>query len=251
MNKDKTIELKAELEKVLLLLDNAIQGDSILLIEKDIILEHLRKVYEEISLCEVQIPAPVVEERCDTIDNDSECFKKEGITAFSNEEEIPQGGIEEESAITMEELIEQPFNQVKIDRNLIESLYGDSSLCKKTEPTEESVRIENDNNSSDEAVPSGRVWNETLADTVSKDVASMLSSQTASQLRNAIGLNDQLMLLNDLFDNDPELYEKTLTALDACDNIDDAYIYLYEHFTLDDSKEGVKCLISLLETKYS
>ena len=250
MNKNKAIELKVELEKVSLFLDKAIQGKGVCSIERDLILEHLRKVYEEVLLQEAQIPVPE-EDRFETIDKNSECFKKEKITGTAIEEKIPREDVMAEPVITMEELIEEPFNQVKIDRNLIESLYGDSSLCRKAEPEEESVRIENDNGSSEEVVSSGKVWNEALTDAAPKDIASMLSTQTASQLRNAIGLNDRLMLLNDLFNNDSELYEKTLTALDACDNIDDAYIYLYEHFTLDDNKEGVKCLISLLETKYN
>jgi hypothetical protein len=72
-----------------------------------------------------------------------------------------------------------------------------------------------------------------------------------SRLRQSIGLNDRIMLLADLFDQDEALYEKTIDVLECADSIDDAYIYLYEHFRLDDEKEGVKRLIALLESNFS
>jgi hypothetical protein len=90
-----------------------------------------------------------------------------------------------------------------------------------------------------------------LATPAGRDIASMLSAQANGKLSHALGLNDRLMLLNDLFENDADRLDQTMNALDEFDNIEDAYIYLYEHFTMDDSKDGVKLLISLLETKYS
>lgn len=96
------------------------------------------------------------------------------------------------------------------------------------------------------------VFNETIADNVKNhDVASMLSSQSVSELRKSIGLNDKFLLLHDLFGNDTALYDKTIDTLDSCPSLDDAYIYLQEHFVLDPNREGVQLLVSLLERKFS
>jgi hypothetical protein len=42
-----------------------------------------------------------------------------------------------------------------------------------------------------------------------------------------------------------------LDVIDSAENADDAYIYLHEHFILDDSKEGVQLLLSLIEQKFA
>lgn len=113
---------------------------------------------------------------------------------------------------TSDECAEEPFSvPAPIDREIIDTLYGSA------EP----------------------------------GAAEVPSSQVISRLRQLIGLNDRLMLLADLFDNDAAVYEQTISVLEQADSIDDAYIYLYEHFILDDSKEGVKRLIALLESNFA
>ena len=263
MEKNRAMASKAELEKALLLLDRAIQNNRLCGVERDMILEYLRRVYDAVLFSKVtpEVGAAMSE---DTEDYPGELWKE--IVSFQSEREED---IEEEAAPESEpipedippatnDLNDQPFHSVGIDRSIIETLYEDSSLCRKSPsedvPAQEEVPLTVTPGAVQQELEAGRerVLNETLGGAaLEKDIASMLSAQTVDCLRNAISLNHQLMLMRDLFDGDMDAYEKTLVVLDSCDNIDDACIYLYEHFTMDDTKEGVKYLISLLETKFS
>ena len=167
------------MEKVMIALDKIIENERICEIERDIVLERLRKIYDGVLHLD--------------LDNPQE--KKPVATKNENADKQP--------------IIQNPA----IDREIIHSLYDSNEF--------------------------------------SVDLASILASRTNNSLRSSLVLNDRLMLLNDLFDNDEALCDKTLDALDMADTIDDAYIYLYEHFTLDESKEGAKRLIALLESKFS
>ena len=267
MNHQMVSELRAELEKALTALDRAVSGERIGRIEKDILLERLRKVYD--GVCEL-VPETKEKEEIEPLSfcmperetNEPEPSESDPVEIVTTREITytdPDAGaestliVEETIETTVGELRENPFlGQSPLDRSIIESLYGES------EPHHEKPAPAETEEKSPEPAPqadpdpksAGKVLNETF-ETEIKDVASMLSSQSAGRLSNIIGLNDRLMLLNDLFGNDAGVCDRTLDALDACDTIDDAYIYLYEHFTLDDNKEGVKLLISLLETKFS
>jgi hypothetical protein len=242
-------ELKTELEKVMETLDKAIQNQQIAGIEKDIALERLRKIYDGIQWLDF----PSAE--ASTVQTLDFSFPESNIT-------------EQEVHTTVEELIEKPFQNLippAIDRAIIDSLYGDSPLpCKKEEPAAVKPEAEPDPEeikplANEEPAPQadeqeqqpGKTLHDTLATPAGRDIASMLSAQANGKLSHALGLNDRLMLLNDLFEMDPDRLDQTMDALDEFDNIEDAYIYLYEHFTMDDSKDGVKLLISLLESKYS
>ncbi len=82
-------------------------------------------------------------------------------------------------------------------------------------------------------------------------VASVLSSQSVKSLRNSVGINDKFLLMRDLFSNDMETYDKSMEKLDGFEDIDDAFIYLQENFTMDPDNEGVKLIVSLLERKHA
>ncbi len=173
---DQINRAKEEVEKVLVALSQATGGDGLNAIDRDLILEHLRRAYETVSCLEIT-RAPVV--------------------TNVNRSDI------------------QPItDNLSLDRReLIESLYGEKNDSEKT-------------------------LNET-------------APPVNNRLSGRISLNDRLMLLEDVFFNDENLCDRTLSKLDKADTVDDAYIYLYENFTLDDSKEGVRLLISLLESKFA
>jgi len=259
MNRLMPADLVAELKKVLYVLENSIRENRICRIEKDIALERLRGIYDALLNLDF-FPAA---EQADVLSAYLGEDKHQKETPLPEEQKeivtekkagLPMGEINCEIPVSsVDELIEKSFSSHSpIDRSLIESLYGDSELCKPGDASLE-IKLEalpEKETKKEIPEPQGKVLNETLTGNT-RDVASMLSSQTNSLLRKAIGLNDKLMLMTDLFNNDSRLYDQTMDALDNCHSIDDAYIYLYEHFTVDNEKEGVKLLISLLESKFS
>jgi hypothetical protein len=132
--------------------------------------------------------------------------------------------------------------QPPVAREIIDTLYGDD-VPRAREEVPKTANAESES--------PAKVLNETFEDDFSIDLAAMLASRTNDSLRGAIGLNDRLMLLNDLFDQNAERYELTLDELDAMDNADDAYIYLHEHLMMDHTREGAKLLLSLIEKKFA
>ena len=219
MNRTNTVKkLKNEVEKVIVELDRVIENELFFEIERDIVLERLRRVYDGIY----------------------------GLRIGPSEDNSAESDSHEADK---QSIIQNPA----IDREIIHSLYDSNEVCVRKEepdlPEKFGKSLHEIETATSESVR--KVLNETFEDDFSIDLASILASRTNSSLRNSLVLNDRLMLLNDLFDNDEALCDKTLDALDKADTIDDAYIYLYEHFTLDESKEGAKRLIALLESKFS
>ena len=280
-------EVRAELERVLAAVDKALNNDRICGIERDIVLERLRDIYEAIQEACPETKAditfkiqaqPVEKQEEETLSEVIESPEELDLVEIRTTQEITytddvSGGettirIEEETQTTKEELKEHHFGlQPPIAREIIDSLYGDADLCKPSVPTEPEKELDQAPKPEPELLfekpkepaatvadtlsQSAKVLNETMGEGPVKDVASMLSSQNAGELRKQIGLNDRFLLMTDIFDNDAGVYERTLDELDRCGCLEDAVIYLYEHFQVDDSKEGVQLLIGLLETKFN
>ena len=81
------------------------------------------------------------------------------------------------------------------------------------------------------------------------DVAFKLRSSKVSALRHSIGINDRFLLIRDLFNGDTKLYEQTISDLEQFTHLDDAMIYIQEHFDWDPDSDGVMLLVELLECK--
>lgn len=215
-------EVRVELERLGAVVDKALI-DGLSAIERDILLDRLRCIYDALRSLE---PEAIPDHRTEPAQ-------------------------------------ERPGRaDAPIAREIIDSLYGDGELPlhREEEPVEKPA--ESVKEAAESAVPapeadptpaesSGKVLNEAFQGDFSIDLASILASRTNDSLRSMIGLNDRLMLMKDLFDQDADLCERTLDTLDEFDNPEDAYIYLYEHFTLDDSREGGKLLLSLIEKKFA
>ncbi len=81
------------------------------------------------------------------------------------------------------------------------------------------------------------------------DVASKLRSRKIADLRHSIGINDRFLLIRDLFGGDADLYERTISDLERFTHLDEAMIYIQEHFDWDPDSDGVTLLVELLECK--
>lgn len=88
----------------------------------------------------------------------------------------------------------------------------------------------------------------TIADTITP-VVSVAEDRPVATLRGAISVVDRFMLMRDLFDDDAQLYEQTIDALEAMDNLDDCIIYIAENFAWRPSSEGAKLMMDLLQRK--
>jgi len=210
MNRMNTLhEVVAELERMLPIVEKG-AAHGLAAIERDLLLEKLRAVYDALlCTCTQRAEAPA---------------------AVAGDDDRPTR-------------VDPP-----LDRGVIDSLYDDEGLCvnraAECVPTEKTL----DDRAETKTPPVPLV---PPAEDFAIDLDSIMASRREGSLRSAIGLNDRLMLLNDLFEGSVERYEQTIDELDGFTDADDAYIYLSEHFTLDDSREGGRLLLSLVERKFA
>lgn len=87
-----------------------------------------------------------------------------------------------------------------------------------------------------------------IADTIVA-TPSVAESSSVASLVSSISVGDRFMLLRELFNNNEDLYEKTISTLDAMDNLDDCIIYIAENFSWRSSSDGAKLIMDLLQRK--
>ncbi len=83
----------------------------------------------------------------------------------------------------------------------------------------------------------------------SKDYGSSWMSKPISDLKNAIGLNDKFLFINELFKGDAEKYNHTMEILNNAANFNEAYNYLMENFDWDMDGELVQNMLNLIRRK--
>ena len=89
-----------------------------------------------------------------------------------------------------------------------------------------------------------------VADTIScpKGVA---ESSPITSLRGAIGLADKFLLIHKLFDGNSDAFEAAITALEEQPTFDDCIIYISEHYAWPPHSEATKLIMELLQRKFN
>lgn len=180
----------------------------------------------------------------------------------------------------------------KVDKQVILSLYGDTPAPPKTTPTppahqpieapqsyipqpaapaEQPKRNPYTPESnlvspvSPEAntAPHKKVFGEVLSDNGSipmnealgkqnnhTDVASKLQAKSINgDLRQHIGINDRFMIIRNLFGGNSEAFNATMAQLNTFTDLDDALLYIQDHYNWNPDDDSVKLIVDLLERK--
>jgi hypothetical protein len=82
------------------------------------------------------------------------------------------------------------------------------------------------------------------------DVATKIAAGEVRSLRGAMGLNDKIMIMRDLFGGDAAQFDAVIDELDAQPSLDDALIYI-SGYAWNSASEGAKMLMNLLKLKFS
>ncbi len=88
---------------------------------------------------------------------------------------------------------------------------------------------------------------------VVKEVAEIVSPSVKlsfTPISSILGLNDRILLAQDLFEGDIDALTEALEMLDKQPTIDDAMIYIAENYRWSGDSEGAKLLVSLLQNRY-
>ena len=83
------------------------------------------------------------------------------------------------------------------------------------------------------------------------DVASRIVANNGVSLRKSIGINDKFLLARDLFGGDMAAYERMISELETYTDLNDALIYIHDHYNWNPNSDGVKFLMELLTRKLS
>ena len=103
-----------------------------------------------------------------------------------------------------------------------------------------------------EVIAHGETLGDALARNVAHDdVASRVAATRTGGLRSSIGINDKFLLIRDLFGGDTRAYEEAISALEQFADLDEAMLYLHDHYAWNPDSEGVKLLVELLVRKLS
>lgn len=92
--------------------------------------------------------------------------------------------------------------------------------------------------------------NDVLSGTNGKqDVSSKLQNKPITDLAKSIGINDKFFFIKELFGGDSELYGKTIKTLNGFTDINDALIYIGNNFAWDENSEAVARFVDLIRRK--
>lgn len=282
-------------------------------VERDLALEHLRRIYEALRFADAEPAQTKTTEAEEEILPVAEEFSEPAVVPAEPAAEVAVPAVEavetpqaqeRAEAETRQEVVEQEASEVEApkevaetpqasaepsddekeifllrhtNRRVVMSLYGDAPQpqMQPQQPHTESVENINTENVAPQqsdatattapaepqqptTVPSdeGRVLGEVinadekrLCDTISrpKDIA---ASARVASVRSAIGINDRFLLIRDLFGGDEAEYERAITAIDACANLDDCMVYIVEHYAWHSDTEGARLIVDLIERKF-
>ena len=173
-------------------------------IEKDIIREKLRKIYDQVSL-DMDIEPPAVE----SVDFEIEIAKENVISSAVIEEQIQQSETES-IEIETEELLSEVAESKKpsASEEELPDLFSPSEISK----------------------PESKTLVEAIAAEDPKEsVADILQKQSkVESLKKAIGINEKFFFINELFDGNLNEYNKTIDSLDSMESIEECFVFLEE-----------------------
>ena len=223
----------AQLERIKTLLANWQQKKSISSIERNIILNQLASLYDELmnlNTLESKTPSSVSSKA-----QVAEEPKEENTLV----EEIETIVIRKEEGVTVAKQVAPVEEKKDVDTVAIKKVQNYSDA--KQESKDTTVRL------ADKFVGIHKYLYENFEN---QDNSSSLRFSSIDDINRAIGINDRFLFINELFKGDKDLFNKTISALNGCSSLDDALMYIHENFSWDSEDSVVKQLIFLLYRRF-
>ena len=82
------------------------------------------------------------------------------------------------------------------------------------------------------------------------DISDFIKSKHINRLSEAIGINDKFLFIRELFNGNPELYNKTISSLDSSNNFDDASTIVRNFAVANPKNKAAKQLLELVKRKF-
>ena len=268
------LEIKKELENLLGQTQKLEkEGGSVSQIDKDLLLEKTRRLYEKMMALEEaekteKIPVQEPETLSPTEETKPEPSPEPPLPEAETQ---PKAGPENQPEITTQEpeLVPEAEPEETVEKTVAEEAASAQEEPQETAPAEEKptspIQEEKPEPEASAAKPAETTLDlfsaapqETLGETLKPSekpaLADALQSTGISDLREAIGINDKFLFINELFNGDLERYNKVLDELNGFTGLLGAQTYLAElqvQYQWDEESPAYQKLSALLERKFS
>lgn len=220
-------------------------------IDKDLALEKLRKAYDSllnIDFSNIEVkdaisPKEIVQEKQISIKNDI------NVTEIIIEPQLEVNKVVAKEKAKQEPdkpqvIIEEEENIVEIESALFETVIEN-----KITTTIEEKTIESSKTLSDKYQKTNTKTLSNSLQTQENNISSSRVLKPITNIKSAISLNDRIMFSRDLFNNNNDLYNKTIDSINEMSNFDEAKKIIYSTIKNTDS-ETFNNFIELISRRF-
>ncbi|MBN2682020.1 MAG: hypothetical protein JXR58_05895 [Bacteroidales bacterium] len=286
-NTDNLKKISIELQEVIEIIDR-IKHNGFAQIEKDLVLQKLRTVYEDFYAIKEEI---FPDDRLKELENENEELeidendlpdievkilvgdeapegevvvmdRKDYEMSLEKEQvvvediivaQVEENSVEPESEIFEIELEEESLEEPKVEKSE-EILEQTNFIFKdelKRELKEEEPAAKQSQTVADQFQNGKKSLNDLAAVTNKvRDLASKLKDQPISDLKKAINLNDRFLFTKELFEGNAVKYNQSIEDLNNFSNLDQAMEYINAGMQWDMEKESFKKFVELVYRRY-
>jgi hypothetical protein len=250
-------QAKEQLAEAQQLIGVAIEKGQLMSIDRDLVLEKIRRAYENV-IFEKATEAPVV--RASRVSSGKEEAAKQSEAVET---------VKQPEAVKHPERIEMIKHQEAVKPKVEPTPPKVELTPPKVEPTPHKVEEEIEKPAHQpqsppmapgiQPQPQGEILADKFKDSrkfrnesigsVKKDVASKMQNKPITDLTKSIGINDKFLYTKELFGGNAELYKNTIKALNEFTDINNALIYVQENFHWDENNEAASQLLELVRRK--
>lgn len=214
------------------------QQNEVPAIERDLVKEKLRWVYDSISsLNSEMLPSMNIHTGGQVVDKKAEINETALEDKRDSEDSNDELTREVEFEVKDRESEQKPVESFKDEKQ--KSQGEQEQQVKKSEILSDKYKTAKDS------------VNEYMArHTSGRDVATKLQGKPLKDIHQGIGLNDKFQLISELFKGDKSLYDKTIDRLNHASNFNDAFSFIQDNFTWDMDSPLVQQLLELTRRKF-
>lgn len=259
---NKLSQTKEKLKRIQLFVET-IEGEDFSNIEKDILLEKIRNLYEIVFGLEADIK----------ITSKIEKQEKEIENKIETNKEVKTQLVEEKLHKTEPVKLD---NQEIFDIEFIEQIDSEKhqneepeqkQIIKEPEPVEKEVNTIQRQTAKQTTLFNGNTTSvRTVGETLGKDKTALneiigknkqqddlltkLNLKPISNIKSAIGIGDRFLYIRELFNNDKDLFEQVVNHLNNLKNYDEALEYINSKFNWNFSDENVASFLTIVRRRY-
>lgn len=223
------------------------------MIEIDIAMEKLSRIYEQ--LLSLKLASASTEETGFFAKNSSLIRKiiKDNKEEIKNNNTIVTQQVKESESQDKNETIEQTLISNTIQKTIKEEkVYIQPNVEEENKPKPEEKQSKSTKTLAETLKKETK---STVADTMAmlykkKDIATLQQLKPIKDLKQCISINDKIMFIKEIFSNNVDQYNSTLTAINSCQNLDEALEIIEKTVEINSENLAMQQLLELVYRRY-